>query len=229
MSAILTGPEGFSFARRAAGPSRPIERLAKVSRAGQLMFVVDRYEITFADGSEEEVNLEHLEHVLGMDEDCELGFYEAPDLDTEPNALLETLREGETEKHADALRRHFEDRKPVQITVYANVVYRLHQQDDWDAMLKFLNERLAEDAQLSIEDMGDFDVDAMIRFDPEEDEPDDADGTAHIAALREQDDVDDGLPLLGLCILAHAVVHDLECLDVEEEPLHKCELWSADA
>ena len=37
---LLTGPEDFEFARRSVGPSRPLEKLAQVSRAGELMAVV---------------------------------------------------------------------------------------------------------------------------------------------------------------------------------------------
>ncbi|MDI1475074.1 hypothetical protein [Polyangium sp. y55x31] len=219
MAVQLTGPVDFAFARRSVGPSRPPELLAKVSKAGTLLFVVDRYEITFQDGGSETVYLERLERLLGLDEDPDRGFYEADSVDTEPDELLETLFATETKRHVGLLRSHFEARSPVEIEVHANVVYRL-MQDDWDAMLAFLNERLPEEGALGIDEMRNFDVEAMIAFDPEEDEPAREDGTGFVMYFREQDDEDDGLPLLGLCILAHAVVHDIDWMDVEEEPLY---------
>lgn len=226
MAVQLTGPEDFAFARRSVGPSRPPELLAKVSRAGTLLFVVDRYEITFQDGGSETVYLERLERLLGLDEDPDRGFYEAESVDTDPDELLETLFATETKRHVGLLRSHFEARSPVEIEVHANVVYRL-MQDDWDAMLAFLNERLPEEGALGLDEIQNFDVEAMIAFDPEEDEPAREDGTGFVMYFREQDDEDDGLPLLGLCILAHAVVHDLDWMDVEEEPLYDRVLWKA--
>ncbi|MDI3282174.1 hypothetical protein [Polyangium sp. 15x6] len=226
MAVQLTGPEDFAFARRSVGPSRPPELLAKVARAGTLLFVVDRYEITFQDGGSETVYLERLERLLGLDEDPDRGFYEADSVDTSPDELLETLFATETKRHVGLLRSHFEARTPVEIEVHANVVYRL-MQDDWDAMLAFLNERLPEGGALSIDEIQGFDVEAMIAFDPEEDEPAREDGTGFVMYFREQDDEDDGLPLLGLCILAHAVVHDIDWMDVEEEPLYDRVLFRA--
>ncbi|HVK70119.1 MAG TPA: hypothetical protein VM694_36955 [Polyangium sp.] len=227
MAVQLTGPEDFAFARRSVGPSRPPERLALVSRAGTLLFVVDRYEITFADGGSETVYLERLERLLRLDEDPDRGFYEADSVDVDPDELLEKLFATETKRHVGLLRSHFEARSPVAIEVHANVVYRLMQEDDWDAMLAFLNERLPEGGALSIEEIQNFDVEAMIAFDPEEDEPAREDGTGFVMYFHEQDEEDDGLPLLGLCILAHAVVHDIDWMDVEEEPLYDRVLWRA--
>ena len=224
MAVNLTGPEDFEFARRGVGPSRPPELLAKVSRAGTLRFRVDRYEITFMDGSEETVYLERLERLLGLEEDEDRGIYEADSVDMEPDELLERLFLTEAKRHVGPLRSHFAARSPAKVEVHANVEYRLTQ-DDWDDMLSFLNERLPEEAALTIEEIQGFDAEAMIRFDPEKDEPAREDGTGFVMYLREQDDEDDGLPLLGLCILAHAVVHDIECMDVEEEPLYHRVLW----
>ncbi|MDI1449006.1 hypothetical protein [Polyangium sp. 6x1] len=226
MAVQLTGPEDFAFARRSVGPSRPPELLAKVSRAGTLFFVVDRYEITFQDGGSETVYLERLERLLGLDEDPDRGFYEADSIDADPDELLERLFATETKRHVGLLRSHFEARSPVEIEVHANVVYRL-MQDDWEAMLAFLNERLPEEGALRVEEIQTFDVEAMIAFDPEEDEPAREDGTGFVMYFHEQDEEDDGLPLLGLCILAHAVVHDIEWMDVEEEPLYDRVLWRA--
>ncbi|MRG95695.1 hypothetical protein [Polyangium spumosum] len=227
MAVQLTGSEEFAFARRSVGPSRPPERLAKVSRAGTLRFRVDRYEITFADGSELSVYNESLESMLGLDEDEDRGIYEADSVDTEPDALLERLYGSEQKLHVGLLCSHFESRSPVSIEVHVYVEYRLTQ-DDWDDMLSFLNERLPEEAPLTVEEIEGFDVEAMISFDPEEDEPSREDGTGFVMYFKEQDEEDDGLPLLGLCILAHAVVHDIECMDVEEEPLYSRVLWRAD-
>lgn len=227
MAVQLTGSEEFAFARRSVGPSRPPERLAKVSRAGTLLFVVDRYEITFTDGSDATVYREGLDRSLGLGEDDDRGVYEANNVDIEPDALLEELFETETKRHVGLLRSRFAARSPVSIEVHANVVYRLTQ-DDWDDMLSFLNERLPEEAPLTVEEIEGFDVEAMISFDPEEDEPSREDGTGFVMYFKEQDEEDDGLPLLGLCILAHAVVHDIECMDVEEEPLYSRVLWCAD-
>ena len=116
--------------------------------------------------------------------------------------------------------------RDVSIEVHVYVEYRLTQ-DDWDDMLSFLNERLPEEAPLTVEEIEGFDVEAMISFDPEEDEPSREDGTGFVMYFKEQDEEDDGLPLLGLCILAHAVVNDIECMDVEEEPLYSRVLWRA--
>jgi len=226
MAVILTGTEEFEFARRSVGPSRPPELLAKVSRAGILHFRVDRYEIKFADGSDQTLYLERLERLLGLDEDPDRGIYEADSVDMEPDDLLERLYRTEEKEHVPLLRAHYEARSPVEIEVHAAVEYRLHQ-DDWDDMLRFLNERLPEEAPLTLEELEGFDVGAMIAFDPEEGEPSREDGTGFVMYFHEQDDEDDGLPLLGLCILAHAVVHDLEVMDVEEEPLYDRVLWRA--
>jgi hypothetical protein len=228
MSLLLIGTEGFEFTRRAVGPSRPTGLLSKVSRAGELLIVVDHYEVCFADGSSETIYLESLQRVLGLGSDPDRGFAYAEGLDSEPGDLLDALFETEARQRAGALRAKFAARSPVQIQVVANLVYRLDQEDGWEPMLAYLNSKLPEDAALTLEEMESFDVEAMIAFDPANDQPERADGTGFVMFFLENDAEDDGLPLLGLCILAHAVVNDLELMDVEEEPIYWQVIWRAE-
>lgn len=226
---LLTGPEGFEFARRSVGPSRPLEQLAKVSRAGELMAVVDRYEVDFADGSEETIYLGKLCKIIGLDYDDDMSFYCAEDLDTDPDALFDDLFKSEKEKHVDLLREKLADRSPTRIEIFAHVQYRIMLEDgEGEKMLAYLNDKLPEEAQLSLDDVAGFDPEAMIKFDPEEHEPDREDGTGFVMYFLENDDEDDGLPLLGLCILAHGVVNDIPDMFVYEEPLYSEVVWKAD-
>ncbi|HRI69302.1 MAG TPA: hypothetical protein PK156_33960 [Polyangium sp.] len=226
---LLTGPEEFEFARRSVGPSRPLERLAKVSRAGELMAVVDRYEIDFADGSEQTLFLGQVCKITDSYYDEDSEFYCANDLDTEPDDLFEELFKSETEKHVGLLREKLADRSPTRIQIFAHVQYRIMLEDgEGETMLEYLNDKLPEEAQLTLEEIAGFDPEAMIRFDPEEDEPNREDGTGFVKYFLENDEEDDGLPLLGLCILAHGVVHDIPDMFVYEEPIYSEVVWRAD-
>jgi hypothetical protein len=222
MGSILYGTDDFQFKLTSAGPRTRPEELSGASGSGTLFFVVDSYEVALADGENESVNLESLEELLEIDENPECGFYDSMYYGPDPDDILVALWKGEKE-HAEALAEHFEDRDPTSVEVYANVVFRLCN-DDWAAMLAYLNTHLVAGAPLTLEEVAGFDVDTILRFIPGEDTPQRADGTG--VALHFHDTLpDDGLPFLGFCILVHAVTHKLEFLDVEEEPLYQKVLW----
>jgi hypothetical protein len=222
MGSILEGTDDFRFKLTSAGPRTRPEELSRASSSGALFFVVDSYEVAFDDGENESVNLESLEELLEIDEHPSCGFYESMDCATDPDDILTALWEGEKE-HAAALAEHFEDRDPTSVEVYANVVFRLCN-TDWAAMLAYMNTHLLGGAPLTLEEVAGFDLGTILRFIPGEDTPQRGDGTA--IALHFHDTLpDDGLPFLGFAILVHAVTHELEFLDVEEEPLYQKVLW----
>lgn len=222
MGIILHGTDDFKFKLTSVGPRIALEELSRASLSGSLYFVVDSYEVTFEDGTEESVYLEGLEELLGLDEDPESGFYESNDFATDPAEILAALWAGEKE-HADALGERFEARDPVSVEVHANVLFRFFE-DDWEAMLAYLNEHLPGEAPLTMEEVAGFDLDTLLRFTPGKDEPQRADGTGVVMRFHEAFP-DEGLPLLGLAVLVHAVTHELEEMDVEEEPLYQEVLW----
>src|SRR4051794_34997553 len=120
MGNILLGTEDFQFKLSGVGPRARLEDVAGAAGTGELFFVVDKYEMTFEDGSEKTIHLESLEPLLGLGDDPECGFYLAPDHETDPSDLLDSLWEGEKE-HVEALARHFQAKKPASIEVYSNV------------------------------------------------------------------------------------------------------------
>ena len=226
MGIILHGTEDFKFKLTSVGPRIALEELSRASLSGSLYFVVDSYEVAFEDGTEESVYLEGLEELLGLDEDPDCGFYESNDFDTDPAEILAALWEGEKE-HARALGERFAARDPVSVKVHANVLFRFYE-DDWEAMLAYLNEHMPDDAPLTIKEVAGFDLDTLLRFTPGKGEPQRADGTGVVMRFHEAFP-DEGLPLLGLAILAHAAARELEEMDVEEEPLYQEVLWQRDA
>jgi hypothetical protein len=226
MGIILEGTEDFKFKLTSVGPRIALEELSKESRSGSLFFVVDSYEVTFEDGTEESVYLESLEGLLGLDGDPDCGFYESEDYDTDPTDILAAVWAVEKE-HADGLSEHFEERNPVSVEVYANVLFRLCK-DDWKAMLAYLNKHLPDEAPLTIKEIAGFDLGTLLRFTPGEGEPQRVDGTGVVMHFHKEFP-DEGLPFLGLCVLVHAVAHELELMDVEEEPLYHKVLWRQEA
>lgn len=226
MGNVLLGTEDFSFKLSAVGPRARLETIAGEAGAGEFFAVVDKFEMTFKDGTEETIYLEGLERLLGLGDDPECGFYLAPDFDTEPSFLFNSLWAGEKE-HCEMLAKHFESRGPTSIEVYSNVMYRFYQ-DDWEAMLAYINGQLPDEAALTMEEIATFDVGTLQRFTPGKDEPQRADGTG-VAMYFHETIPEDGHPFFGLCILVHAVVNDLEEMDVEEDPLHYKVLWPKEA
>jgi hypothetical protein len=222
MGSILHGTDDFQFKLSSGGPRTRPEELSRASASGTLFFVVDSYEVAFDDGDSESVHLESLEELLEIDEHPACGFYESMDCGADPDDILTELWEGEKE-HAAALAEHFEDRDPASVEVYANVVFRLCN-TDWASMLAYVNRHLPPGAPLTLEEVAGFDLGTILRFTPGEDTPLREDGTG--VALHFHDTLpDDGLPFLGFAILVHGVAHDLEFLDVEEEPLYQNVLW----
>jgi hypothetical protein len=114
---VLLGTDDFSFKLSSVGPRARLEDVAGASGAGELFHVVDKFELEFKDGSEETVYLEGLESLLGLGDDPECGFYLAPDHETEPKDLLDSLWVGEKE-HVEALAEHFKAREPTSIELY---------------------------------------------------------------------------------------------------------------
>lgn len=222
MGIILTGTEDFSYKLSAADPPTVFEDLSRASRSALLFFVVDSYEVSFKDGTEKTIYLESLERLLGLKEDIDRGFYATDDTDTPPEEIIASLWEGEA-KHAALLAERFADRDPVSVKVAANALFRFHE-DDWEAMLAYLNEHMPEEAPLTLEELEGFDLDTMLRFQPGKDEPKREDGTGVVMHFHETCP-DDGLPVLGLCILVHAVKNELEDMDVEAPPLYSKVLW----
>ena len=222
MGITLEGTEDFKFKLTSVGPRIALSALSKESRSGSLYFVVDCYEVTFEDGTEERVYLENLQRMLGLDGDPDCGFYESDDYDTDPTDILAALWAVEKE-HADGLSEHFEERNPVSVEVYANALVRFNE-DDLKTMLAYLNKHMPKEAPLTMAEVASFDLGAIQRFTPGEGEPQRADGTG-VAMHFHKEFPDQGLPLLGLCILVHAVAHELDSMDVEEEPLYRKVLW----
>lgn len=222
MGIILHGTEGFELRLGAVGPRIALEEISRASQSGSLFFVVDSYDVTFADGTQESVNLEHIEALVGLEPDAERGFYESNDFATEPAEILTALWAVEAD-HAEALAAHFEERDPVSVEVYANVLFRFAE-DDWGAMLAYLNRHLPDASPLTMDEVERFDLHTLLRFSPGQDEPQRADGTSVVKHFHDALP-DDGLPFFGLAILAHAAAHELEEMDVEEEPLYQKVLW----
>lgn len=79
-----------------------------------------------------------------------------------------------------------------------------------------------------MEEIATFDLGTLLRFEPGKDEPSRADGTG-VAMYFHETMPEDGHPFLGLAILVHAVTHELEEMDVEEDPLHDKVLWPEQA
>ena len=226
MGIILHGTEDFEFKLTTVGPRVALEELSRASLSGSLYFVVDSYEVKLEDGTEESVYLESLEELLGLDEDPERGFYESSDFDTDPAEILAALWAGERE-HAEALGAYFEERAPVSVEVYANVLFRFYE-DDWDAMLAYLNEHMPDEAPLTMKEVAGFDLDTLLRFTPGKDEPQRADGTGvvlrfHVACPGV------GLALLGLAGRGRAAARVVGVVGGGGVPLYQEVLWRREA
>lgn len=227
MSRLLQGDEGFRYAYRTVRRDLPVEDLARVSGAGTLWLCVDHYDVVFEDGESKMIFLEQLEGAIGLPEEVDRGLYEAPDSDTTAEQLFEHMLKTERKNTVPALRAHFEKRKPVDIRVWAEVRYRLAQEDDWETMLAYLNGKLPEGAGVTLDEIRGFSSECLGEFDPEKHEPNREDGTGFLMYFLEHEE-DRCLPYLGFRILVHAVEHDLERMDVEDEPRWRASLWTAD-
>jgi hypothetical protein len=227
MSRLLQGDEGFYYAYITVRRDLPLEDLARLARSGTLSLVVDHYGVVFEEGEPEMIFLEQLERRLRLPEVLDRGFYEASDDDDTVQQLYERMMKTEREVTAPALRAFFADRRPTRITVWAEVRYRLYQEWDWDTMLAYLNGKLPEGAQLTLDEVKGFSSECLQDFDPEKHEPNREDGTGFLMYFLENEE-DRCLPYLGLRILVHAVENDLEQLDVWDEPNWRGILWSDD-
>ena len=226
MSRLLQGDEGFKYAYRTVRRDLPVEDLARVSGAGTLWLCVDHYEVVFEDGESEMLFLEQLEGKLGLPEELDRGLYEAEEQGVTVKQLWDRLLATERKNTVPALRAHFADRKPADIRVRAEVRYRLCE-DDQDAMLSYLNRKLPEGAGLTMEELRGFTSECLQEFDPDLHEPNREDGTGFLMYFLEHEE-DACLPYLGFRVLVHAVEHELEELDVEDEPRWRTSLWTAD-
>jgi hypothetical protein len=225
MSRLLEGTDGFGYAYISVRRDIPIEDLARVARAGTLRFVVDYYDV-WPDSEENEfVYLEQLESELDLDSDDDRGFYEADDHDVTPKALFERLVDTEIKNHVPAMVEHFGENLES-ITVYANVQYRLLKDCDWDDMLAYLNRVLPEELRLSMEELRTFDSDCLRAFDPELHEAHRDDGTLFLQYFLEHDP--DGVAYLAFRIFVHAVQHDLEVCDIDDEPRWRRTIYAAE-
>lgn len=227
MSRLLQGDEGFYYAYITVRRDLPLEDLARLARSGTLSLAVDHYGVVFEEGEPEMIFLEQLERRLRLPEVFDRGFYEAGDDDVTVQQLHERMMKTEREVTVPALRSFFADRKPTRISVHAEVRYRLYKEWDWDTMLAYLNGKLPEGAQLTLEELQGFSSECLQDFDPEKHEPNRDDGTGFLMYFLENEE-DRCLPYLGLRILVHAVEHDLEQLDVWDEPNWRGILWSDD-
>lgn len=54
MGNVLLGTEDFSFKLSSVGPRARLENIAGESGSGELFYVVDKFELEFQDGTEEE-------------------------------------------------------------------------------------------------------------------------------------------------------------------------------
>jgi hypothetical protein len=225
MSRLLTGDEGFKYAYSTVRRDLPLEDLARVARAGELRFVVNHYSVRFEDGEDDAlVFLEDLGAELGFPPDDDRGFYEAEDHDVEAEALFRTLVAREREVTVPKWQEQYPDPKVTELHVFANVQYRFYRDTDWTPMLAYLNARLPEGADLGLDEIKTFSSELLAEFDPEQHEPNREDGTGFLMCFLEQED-DRCLPYLGFRILAHAVTHDLEMLDIDDEPKWRKQLF----
>lgn len=225
MSRLFTGDEGFEYTYTTVRRDLPIEDLARVSRAGELRFVVDHYSAHYEDREDGENDLVFsAEKELGLPPDEDRGIYEAESHDVTPAKLFRTLIAHERKVIVPKWRK--QQPKLSQLDVFANVQYRFYRDTDWDPMLAYLNARLPEGANLGRGEVKTFSSELLAEFDPEKHEPNREDGTGFLMYFLEQEE-DECLPYLGLRILVHAIEHDLEMFDVDDEPNWRAQLWPA--
>ncbi|MBK9261635.1 MAG: hypothetical protein IPM54_17750 [Polyangiaceae bacterium] len=224
MARILQGPEGFYYAWKSVRRDIPIENLARVSRAGELRFVVDYYDVWLSSKENEHVYLEQLESLLDLDPDDDRGFYESDSHDVTAKALFEKLVETEIEEHVPAMVEHFGE-KLESITVFANVQYRLLQ-DEWDDMLAYLNRVLPEELRLTMEELRTFDNGCLEEFDPELHEAHRDDGTLFLQWFLDNDP--EGLAYIAFRIFVHAIQDDLEVCDIDDEARWRRTIYAVD-
>jgi hypothetical protein len=204
----------------------PLEDLARVARAGELRFVVDHYSVHFEDGEQSLVFLEDLGGELGLPPDEDRGFYEAGDHDVTAEGLFEELVAQERKVTVPKWQEQYPDPEVTQLDVFANVQYRLYRDTDWAPMLAYLNSQLPEGADLGLEELKAFSSELLAEFDPDLHEPNREDGTGFLMWFLEQEQ-DRCLPYLAFRILVHAVTHDLEMLDIDDEPSWRRQLFPA--
>jgi hypothetical protein len=224
---MLQGTEGFAYKYISVSRDIPIEDIARVTQAGALRLVVDSYTIWTSEDENEEIYLEALEGEIDLDEDPDRGFYEAENHDVTLKELMEKLVETELKETIPAMKEHYgEDLRSV--TVVANVQYRLDRNFDWEDMLKFLNSRLPAELQTTMEELRTLDSDCLAEYDPEKHEAHRDDGTLFLQTLLDDKNDEDGIGYLAFRMFVHAIQHDLEILDVDDEPHCRRVLFRAD-
>lgn len=228
MSRLLQGTDGFEYAFISVRRDIPIEDVAKVTQAGTLRLVVDHYNLWTVQEENDEIYLEQLEGEVGLDHDEDRGFYEADNHDETLKELMEKLVETEVKQTVPAMVAHY--RGDLQsVTVVANVQYRLDKDcGDWDDMLAFLNSRLPAELQLTMKELATFDSDCLAEFDPELHEAHRDDGTLFLQTFLDDKNDENGIGYLAFRMLVHAIQHDIEILDVDDEPHCRRVLFSLD-
>ncbi len=224
MSRILTGDEGFKYAYITVRRQLPLEKLARVARAGDLRLVVNHYSVAFEDGEQALVYLEDLRSELGLPPDEDRGFYEAEDHDVTVQELFQKMVEQERKVTVPTWQEQYPDPPVTQLDVFAHVQYRFYRDTDWTPMLAYLSSKLPEGTDLGLEELKGFSSELLAQFDPEQHEPNREDGTGFLMWFLEQEE-DECLPYLGFRILVHAVTHDLEMLDIDDEPNWRKQLF----
>lgn len=224
MSRILTGDEGFKYAYITVRRQLPLEKLARVARAGDLRLVVNHYSVAFEDGEQALVYLEDLRSELGLPADEDRGIYEAEDHDVTVQELFQKMVEQERKVTVPTWQEQYPDPPVTQLDVFAHVQYRFYRDTDWTPMLAYLNSKLPEGTDLGLEEIKGLSSELLAQFDPEQHEPNREDGTGFLMWFLEQEE-DECLPYLGFRILVHAVTHDLEMLDIDDEPNWRKQLF----
>lgn len=225
MSRLLQGDHGFKYAYSTVRRDLPIQDLARVARCGTLRLVVDHYDIGQKDSDSELLFLEQLEGRAHLQHDDDRGFYfDDGDHDVTAEQLFQRLVEREQKVTVPALLRSFESPGVTRIDVHANVQYQFFPDSDMDPMMAYLNSRLPEGATLSLEEIRAFSSDLLSQFDPEQHEPNREDGTGFLMYFLETGE-DDCLPYLAFRIVVHAVEHELEVLDIDDEVRWQRRLW----
>jgi hypothetical protein len=92
-------------------------------------------------------------------------------------------------------------------------------------MLAYLNSRLPAETPLTLAKIRSFRFGVLRDFDPEKLPASPEDGTSFLKHFLETG-ADDSLPYLGLLILTHAVEHDVECMDVDDDDEWHAHLWA---
>ena len=224
MGRLFQGSEGFRYVYRSVRKDIPLGELARISRVGTLRLEIDHYDVRMPPDENRWVYPGELEELLDIEEDEDRGFYEADNHDVTAKELFDQLVQTEIERHIEALMDHFGE-NVESVSILAAVQYRLLE-DEWEDMLNYLNGLLPAELQLNMDELRTFDSECLGEYDPELHEAHRDDGTLFLQTFLDKDP--EGLAYLAFRILVHAIQHEVEVCDIDDEPRWRTTISAAD-